>query len=67
MMISPSLVLNAIPQPMQSMPMIPAQTNSNLVSSGNQLEVESSIRKEKKWDMLIDQIDGWLNTLSIHM
>ena len=57
MMISPSPMLNAIPQPMQSMPMITAQPNSNLVSSGNQSEVEVSIQKEKKWDMLTDQIE----------
>ena len=67
MLISPPPVLNAIPQPMQSMPMIPTQPNSDLVSSGNQLEVESSIQKEKKWDMLTDQIERWLNTMSIHM
>ena len=67
MMISPSPMLNAIPQPMQSMPMIPTQPNSNLVSSCNQLEIEAFIQKEKKWDMLTNQIDGWLNTMSIHM
>ena len=49
------------------MPMIPTQPNYNLISSGNQLEVKASIQKEKKWDMLIDQIEGWLNTMSIHM
>ena len=39
MMISPSPMLNSISQPMQSMLMIPTQSNSNLVTSGNQLEV----------------------------
>ena len=66
MMISPSTMLNAIPQPMQTMPMIPTQPYSNLVSSGNQLEVEASTQKEKKWD-ITDQIEGWLNTMLIHM
>ena len=66
-MISPSPVLNAIFQPMQTMPMTLTQTNSNLVSSGNQLEVEAFIQKEKKWDMLTDHIERWLNTMSIHM
>ena len=57
-------MLNAISQHLQSVPMMSNQPIYEPNPDDSQLDIESSIQREKKWEMQMDQLAKWLNNMS---